>query len=185
MLKPLIPEDTCQERKRSPLRTRVLQANTLGAKAEILGEELSSQQINRALHSEEILKSSGCGESASGNACRRLGWGLCSSRGQGVTRCDTPLVREMLPGKHNHLGIRISTPIFSWKEPGFLSGILAQAVEDYKSPGRTWWKERTTSVIVLTSWSPEAEPYGSAWTCSRSKRNIKEYHSLIVTGLFC
>ena len=43
----------------------------------------------------------------------RLGRGLCHSRGEGVTRCDLSLVTEVLLGKYNCLGIRISTPIFS------------------------------------------------------------------------
>lgn len=73
-----------------------------------------------------------------------------------MTRCDLSLVSEVLLGKYNFLGIRISTPIFSGKEPGFLVGVLAQPVEDYRSPVRKWWQERTISIIVLTSWSPEA-----------------------------
>ena len=34
-------------------------------------------------------------------------------------------------------------------------GVLAQSVEDDRSPVRKWWKERAMSVIVLPSWFPE------------------------------
>ena len=113
LLTSLIPEDTGQERRRSPLRTRVLHTNTLGTRVGVLEDELFCQEINKPLHSKEILKSSGCGEPASGSGSRRLGWGLCSSRGYGVTRCDISLVSEVLLGKHNYPGVRIATPIFS------------------------------------------------------------------------
>ena len=34
-------------------------------------------------------------------------------------------------------------------------GVLAQSVEDRRSPVRKWWKERVMSIIDLPSWFPK------------------------------
>ena len=38
-----------------------------------------------------------------------------------------------------------------------LVGVLAQSVEDDRSPVRKWWKERLSSVMVLPSWFPDGQ----------------------------
>ena len=63
--------------------------------------------------------------------------------------------------------------------------LLAQSVEDDRSPARKWWKENVMSVTVLTSWSPEAQPQGPAGNCSRKNRNMEEDLGLIIISLFC
>ena len=45
-------------------------------------------------------------------------------------------------------------------------------------------KASVMSVIVLTSWFPEAQPHGPAGTCSRRKRNMGVVHGLIIISLF-
>ena len=40
------------------------------------------------------------------------------------------------------------------------------------------------SVIVLTSWFPEAPPHGPAGTCSRRKRNMGGAHGLTIIRIF-
>ena len=61
-------------------------------------------------------------------------------------------------------------------------GVLAQSVQDGRSPVRKWWKERVMSVMVLPSWFPEGQ--GFARMCSRRKRNVGEVQGLIIISLF-
>ena len=56
--------------------------------------------------------------------------------------------------------------------------------KDNRSPVWKWWKESVMSVIVLTSWFPEAQPHGPAGTCSRRKRNMGGAHGLTIISLF-
>ena len=63
-------------------------------------------------------------------------------------------------------------------------GVLDQPVEDDRSPGRKWWEERAMSVIILTSWLPEAQPHAPAGMCFRRKRNMGAAHGLIIIRIF-
>ena len=61
-------------------------------------------------------------------------------------------------------------------------GVVAQSVDDNRSPVRKWWKERVMSVIDLTSWFPEGQ--GSAEMCSRRKRSVGGVQGLIIISFF-
>ena len=63
-------------------------------------------------------------------------------------------------------------------------GVLDQPVEDDRSPERKWWEERAMSVIILTSWLPEAQPHAPAGMCFRRKRNMGAAHGLIIIRIF-
>ena len=60
-------------------------------------------------------------------------------------------------------------------------GVLAQSVDDNRSPVRKWWKERVMSVIDLPSWFPEGQ--GPEGMCSRRKRNVG-VQGLIIISFF-
>ena len=108
---------------------------------------------------------------------------LCHSRGQGVAPFDLSVVSEVLMGNTIILELESPHPC-SLRRTRILVGVLAQSVEDKRSPVRKWWKERVMSVIVLPSWFPNTQPHGPAGTCSRRKRNVGEAHGLIIISLF-
>ena len=66
--------------------------------------------------------------------------GTLSLQRMGVAPCDLSLVSEVLLGKYNYPGCRVSSPIFPEKNQDS-RGVLAQSVEDDRSPARKWWKE--------------------------------------------
>ena len=66
--------------------------------------------------------------------------------------CDLSLVSEVLLGKYNYPGLRVSLSMFSEKNQDS-GGSIGPVCEDDKSPVRKWWKKMMISVTVLTSGS--------------------------------
>ena len=69
----------------------------------------------------------------------------------------------------------------SLRRTSILVGVLAQSVEDDRSPVRKWRKERVMFVMVLPSWFPEGQ--GSAGMCSRRTRNVGGVQGLMIISL--
>ena len=59
--------------------------------------------------------STGCSEPVLREGVQQVRKGLTHSRGQAVAPCDLSLVSEVLLGKYNYLGVRISSPMFPEK----------------------------------------------------------------------
>ena len=62
-----------------------------------------------------MLESVGCGEPALRERAQQVIKGLCHSQGQSVAACDLSLMSEVLLGKYNYPGIRVSSPMFPEK----------------------------------------------------------------------
>ena len=120
----------------------------------------------------------------SGRVSSRFGSRPCHSRGQGEAPCHLSLTRCCL---ENRVVLDLESLHSCFlRRTRILVELLAQSVEDNRSPERKWWKEKVISVTVLTSWSPEAQPQGPAGNCSRiCSRNMEEDLGLVIISLFC
>ena len=113
----------------------------------------------------------------SGRVSSRFGSRPCHSRGQDEAPCHLSLTRE------NTVVLDLESPHpCSLRRTSILVGVLAQSVEDDRSPVRKWWKERVMFVMVLPSWFPEGQ--GSAGMCSRRTRNVGGVQGLMIISLF-
>ena len=146
-------------------------------------DDLFSKQINKPSTESRSLSPQNVVSLPSGRESSRWASGLSHSRGQGVAPFDLSVVSEVLMGNTIILELESPHPC-SLRRTRILVGVLAQSVEDKRSPVRKWWKERVMSVIVLPSWFPNTQPHGPAGTCSRRKRNVGEAHGLIIISLF-
>ena len=134
------------------------------------GRDLFSQQINKP-STEGDFEATGCGEPVSRKGVQQVRKGLCHSRGQGVAPRDLSLGSEVLLEYTIILDVESPHPC-SLSRTRILVGVLAQSVEDDRSPVRKWWKERVMSVMALTLWFPKTQPHGPVGKCSRRKKNV-------------
>ena len=137
-----------------------------------------------SLHRKEIFESSGCGEPALREELQQVSKGTLSlQRTEGGSMwsllCEWGAAGEIQLSWNSSLPTHII-----WEEPEFSVGVMARPAKDNRSPVWKWWKESMMSVIVLTSWFPEAQPHAPAGTCSRRKRNMGGAHGLIIISLF-
>ena len=152
--------DMGQEKRRSPLRTRVLHTNTAGERLRFRGDNLFSQQINKPSTERRFSSPQDVVSLSSGRESRRGGRASVTLEDRGWLHVISPLwVRCCWE----------NTIILNWESPcqcslrrtRILVGVLAQSVEDSRSPVRKWWEKMMISVTVLTS-----GPWSTAkWTC--------------------
>ena len=115
----------------------------------------------QALHRKEIFKSSGFWRLSllSGRVYIRFGSRPYHSRGQGESPCHLSLTRCCW---ENTIVLHLESPHpCSLRRTRILVELLAQSVEENRSPVRKWWKERVMSVMALTLWFPKT----ATWTC--------------------
>ena len=128
---------------------------TLQGRDEVQEHNFFSQQINKP-STEGDFEATGCGEPVSRKGVQQVRKGLCHSRGQRVAPCDLSLGSEVLLENTIILDVESPHPC-SLRRTRILVGVLAQSVEDDRSPVRKWWKERLSSVMVLPSWFPDGQ----------------------------
>ena len=146
------------------------------------GREFIFPTNQQALHRKEILRQQDVVSLSAGRESSRWGRGLSHSRGQRRLHVISPLwVRCCW---ENTIILDLETPHpCSLRRTRILVEVLAQAVEDNRSPVRKWWKERVMSVMALTLWFPKTQPHGPAGTCSRRRKNVGWAHGLIIISL--
>ena len=96
--------------------------------------------------------------------------------------CDLSLVSEVLLGKYNYPGLRVSSPMFSKNQDsgGGIGPVCGgQQVSSKKMVGKN---DDICSSPDLRF--PEAQPNGLAGMCSRRNRNRGGVHGLIIISLF-
>ena len=107
--------------------------------------------------------------------------GTLSLQRMGVAPCDLSLVSEVLLGKYNYPGCRVSSPMFPEKNQDSGGGI-GPVCGGRQVSSKKMVERRVMSVIVLPSWFPEGQ--GSAGTCSRRKRNVGGLQGLVIISVF-
>ena len=143
---------------------------TLQGRDEVQEHNFFSQQINKP-STEGDFEATGCGEPAHREGVQQVRKGLCHSEERGWLHVISPFWVRCFWGNTIILDLETPHPC-SLRKTRILVGVLAQSVEDDRSPARKWWKERVMSVMALTLWFPKTQPHGPAGMCSRRKKNV-------------
>ena len=115
------PGEKGQDKRRSPWRTRILHRNTQG-RGWGSGREFIFPTNKQALHRRRFWGHRmwwACAQGGSPAGEK----GTLSLRGQGVAPCDLSLLSEVLLGKYNYPGFRVSSPVFPEKNQDSGGGI--------------------------------------------------------------